>query len=141
MKMFQFMMNEIYNRMEIYGSDNKEFDNALNSSGERLNLLSANDVIVGDYFIFDYSGHNGDTVLFQCDSIEEAESSILDPGGIINKFTTYQIAIIKGKIQDYDIYFINEDGVQVKFIKGIHDSLNFDIERMTSLRVEWIDHK
>ena len=93
--------------VDIIGGDNKHLRNPLNSSGERCYFrpretpLSGNEIVKGDYILYDLVGHNGDERLWIYDDFESLEKSMLSGGGVLNMFTTMMVAIVKGKVKKY----------------------------------------
>ncbi|PWV87633.1 hypothetical protein DFQ01_1607 [Paenibacillus cellulosilyticus] len=86
--------------------------------------LSGDEILEGDFFLFDYIGHNEDMYLRQYTSMTEIEEQITNGGGITNPFTTYQVVIVNGEVKEYEIYFTNKnDGIEYKFVKDLHDAL------------------
>lgn len=144
------LFRHMYAQVDIIGQNNKGLRNPLNLDDNccyfrgREVPLSGEELIYGDFILFDYCGHNGDMYIEEFDSIEQLEKSIKDDGGFTNLFTTYQVAIIKGEVKDYNLYFTNgSDGEEYKFIKGEHDLLDINGDRkdipdfkITNVRLE-----
>ncbi|NEZ41960.1 hypothetical protein [Paenibacillus alvei] len=123
-------VNYILEYVDVIGEDNLPLRNPLNLDEnvyyfrKRDVPLSGEEMVAGDYLLFDYVGHNEDMFLTQFKSLHELEAEMTNSGGITNPFTTYQIAIIHGVVKRYDIYFTNKlDGKEYKFIKDLHDAL------------------
>jgi hypothetical protein len=126
----QETVNYILEYIDIIGEDNLRLRNSLNIDKtvfyfrKRETPLSGDEIVIGEYLLFEYTGHNEDMYLKQLNSLSEIEEEITSGGGITNTFTTYQIPFINGVVWDYDIYFINDkDGIEYKFIKDVHDDL------------------
>lgn len=146
----------LYKKMDIVGSCNSELRNPLNLDEtvfifrDREIPLTGHEMITGDYLIFDYCGHNEDMFITQFNSINELEEEIIGGGGITNTFTTYQIAIVLGKVRHYNITFTNGiDGQEYDFVKDVHDALpewNYEEKReeprlfeITNAKIHWLD--
>ncbi|UNK20281.1 hypothetical protein MNQ98_09830 [Paenibacillus sp. N3/727] len=126
----QETINYILEYLDIIGADNLHLRNPLNLDEnvfyfrKRDIPMMGNEIVTGEYLLFDYTGHNEDMFLRQLNSLNEIEDEITNGGGITNPFTTFQIAIINGMVRDYEIYFTNKlDSKEYKFIKDIHDAL------------------
>ncbi|WP_169088959.1 hypothetical protein [Paenibacillus sp. PL91] len=147
---------DIYKKIDIVGIDNSELRNPLNLDEsvfifrEREIPLTGQEMITGEYLIFDYCGHNEDMFIKQFNSINELEEEIIGGGGITNTFTTYQIAFVSGKVRHYNITFTNgSDCQEYDFVKGVHDALpewNYEEERpgfelfeITNVKIHWLD--
>ncbi|BBH19245.1 hypothetical protein Back11_05900 [Paenibacillus baekrokdamisoli] len=139
----------LYKTIDIIGTNNSALRNPLNLDEsvfyfrDRENPLTGQEIITGDYLIFDYIGHNGDMFIKQFNSIDELEEEITGSGGITNTFTTYQIAIVMGKVRHYNITFTNgNDGQEYNFVKDVHDALpeyNYEEEIITNVKIHWLD--
>ncbi|MEC0090848.1 hypothetical protein [Paenibacillus macquariensis] len=102
-------------KIDIIGTDNVELRNPLNLDEsvfyfrDRETPLTGQEMITGDYLIFDSTGHNEDMFIKQYNSINELEEEITAGGRITNPFTTFQIAIVLGKVRHFNITFTNGD--------------------------------
>lgn len=146
-------LDYMFKRIDVIGQNNKHLRNPLNLdkscyySREREKSLSGEELIYGDFILFDYCGHSEDMYIKEFDSLEQLEKAIKDDGGLTNPFTTYQVAIIKGQVKDYNLYFTNKnDGKEYKFVKDYHDLLERDAEhrgipyfKITNVRLEWVE--
>lgn len=126
----QDIIEYISEKVDIIGKDNKDLRNPLNLDKncsyfrDREIPLTGNEIVFGDYLLFDYVGHNEEMYLRQYDHLEDLEKDIIGRGGITNSFTTYLIPIIMGEIKKYNIYFVNAiHGKKYKFVKGVNDAL------------------
>lgn len=153
------VLTYLYKKIDIIGTDNGELRNPLNLDEsffyfrDREIPLTGQEMITGDYLIFDYTGHNEDMYITQFNSINELEEEITGHGGITNQFTTYQIAIVKGKVRQYKVTFINgNDGKEYDFVKDLHHENPvyqnfFDEEerpesqlfKITDVKMHWLD--
>ncbi|WP_339209199.1 hypothetical protein MHH56_15585 [Paenibacillus sp. FSL K6-3182] len=146
----------LYKKIDIIGTDNVELRNPLNLDEsvfyfrDRETPLTGQEMITGDYLIFDYTGHNEDMFIKQFNSINELEEEITDGGGITNTFTTFQIALVFGKVRHYNITFTNgNNGQEYNFVKDVHDALpeyNYEegkpgtqLFEITNVRIHWLD--
>ncbi|MCT4687119.1 hypothetical protein [Vallitalea sp.] len=146
-------LNYMYKQVDIIGQNNKKLRNPLNLYNncyyfrKREEPLAGEEIIYGDFILFDYCVHSEDMYIRELDSLEQLEKSIKGDGGFTNTFTTYQVAIIKGKVKDYNLYFTNgNDGEEYKFIKDYHDLFEKDAERrgipyfeISNVRLEWVE--
>jgi len=94
-------------RIDFFG-DNEHIENPLNHPiqyyfKKRETPLTGEEVVYGDYLLYDCCGHNGTAIIYSCENLEEIESHIMSDGGIRNSFTTYNIAIVFGKVKHYEI--------------------------------------
>lgn len=126
----QHAVNYILEHVDVIGENNLHLRNPLNLDKsvpyfrKRETPLTGDEIVVGDFLLFDYTGHSEDMYLRQYRSLSEIEEQITNCAGITNLFTTYQVAIINGRVQEYDVYFTEKnDGQEYKFIKGLHDEL------------------
>lgn len=65
--------------------------------------LTGSEAVYGDYLLYDSCGHDGTEFIFFCESLEQVEDLIMGDAGILNPFTTYNIAIVFGKVKHYKI--------------------------------------
>ncbi|MED5016780.1 hypothetical protein P9847_05620 [Paenibacillus chibensis] len=153
------VIQDILESIDIIGEDNLYLRNHLNLEEtvsyfrKREVPLSGDEIVNGDFFVFEYIGHNGDMFLRQYNSLIDIEEQITSGSGITNPFTTYQVAIVNGGVKEYEIYFTDKtDGIEYKFIKDLHDALPefqsiFSKSRkpkrreyeITDVRIVWID--
>lgn len=149
----------MYKKVDIIGTDNRTLRNPLNLDKsvfyfrDREGPLTGQEMVTGDYLVFDYVGHSEDMFITQFNSINEIEEKITGGGGITNPFTTYQIAIVMGRFRQYNITFTNGvDGQEYDFAKKIHDAMPeyqsiFDKEKrpetrrfqITNVKIHWLD--
>jgi hypothetical protein len=66
----------------------------------RKSELSNNQIIKGNYLLFDYVGHIPGFSIKQYESLDNMIDAIISPAGILNSFTTLQIPIINGNGKD-----------------------------------------
>ncbi|MEG0799490.1 MAG: hypothetical protein RSG51_03655 [Bacilli bacterium] len=77
--------------------------------GEVKDILMSDIKELGIY-LYDLTGHTGEWFIREVDSIKDAEEYILSPGGYLNMFTTTLLVINKGKVKDFKVYEILENG-------------------------------
>lgn len=129
-----------------YFEEMLEYDEDYKLGRVKINPIFRDELIYGDFILFNYCGHSEDMYIKELDSLEQLEKSITSNAGFTNPFTTYQVAIIKGEVKDYNLYFTNgNDGEDYKFIKDYYDVLEGDAERrgiphfiITNVRLEWL---
>ena len=148
-------LNHILNEIDLYILENDEdikeiYKNKLFSMKEdNLNdlyintkdcyryedniLLSGNEEINAKYLLYSYTGHNGTSILYECDSLEEIENDILSGAGILNYFSTYEIPIIEGKYKNYKVFTLNDNGNKIIF-----DQNNYDLFNNKKVFIEWL---
>lgn len=144
-------MMYMFKRVDIIGESNKHLRNPLNLDKncfyfrEREVPLNGSEVIYGDFILFEYSGHNEDMYIKEFESLELLEKEIKGDGGFTNPFMTYQAAMIRGKLEEYSLYFTNKnDGEDYKFEKDYHDLFECDAKQrgipyynITDVRLKW----
>lgn len=130
----------IYDKVDIIGVHNKQLKNPVDCFEQREVPLTGNEIINGEFLLYEYIGHTGDTYIKEFNSIDEIENEIISGSGLTNTFTTYQLAIIKGTVKVYSIFFTNGvDGNEYKFVKGYHDDFELANQfEFTNIRIEWI---
>lgn len=125
--------------VDICGERNSTHANPLNKDFEvpyfrnREVSLTGDELIYGEFFLFDYTGHNEEMWLKEFESKEQIEEALLSFDGYTNRFTTYLIPIIQGRYTSYRVLFTNsKDKKDYVFEKGHHDFVTTlkDIEDM-----------
>ncbi|MCL6603002.1 MAG: hypothetical protein K6T94_09030 [Paenibacillus sp.] len=133
----------IYDRVHIIGVHNEQLKNPDERFEQREVPLNGNEIISGEFLIFKYIAHTEEMYIKEFNSMNEIENEIIAPGGITNPFIEYQLAIIKGKVKEYSIYFTDQtDSKEYKFVKGYHD--DFDLKKpfnITNRRIEWMSER
>lgn len=138
----------VLNTIDFIGELNKHLKNTYNDFKRQFYFidrtvdgveLKGNEIIYGDYLLFDYCGHSGDMILFDEDSLFEIEEHITGGAGITNPFATSQIAIIHGKKKEYEIFGIDKnDHKEIVFDK---DDFIYgcEFERMVEkVEIRWL---
>jgi hypothetical protein len=98
---------------------------AIDGRKESLN----NQIITGDYLLFDYIEHLPEFTIRQYNNFEDLIENIIGERGILNQFTTLQIPIIKGKCKDilFTLKYKNETSfgnkLETKIIKKIRSEI------------------
>lgn len=133
-------IDEIVTYVYIIGEDNLQLGNPRNEEREVTN--TGEEVVVGSYLLFDYIEHTEDMYIEQYQSLSALEKAITSSSGVINPFTTYQVAIVNGEVATYEIYFTNKkDGRDYKFNKHIHGTLPKSRDErkyeITNVRLAW----
>ena len=95
--------------VDIFGEGNDHLCNPLNGNGEchyfrpRETPLTGDEIIRGDYILYDVVGHNGDEFINSYETFDELERNILGGAGVFNMFTTVIVAIVHGKVKRYKV--------------------------------------
>ena len=116
-------LEEILRLLDTEGSENEHLANPLNRDPDvyyfrpRDKALTGAESVHGDLLILNYCGHDPAMILFDYLSISDLESAILGGGGILNMFTTYQLAFRDGRIAPYDVFYDSHSGERVRFSK------------------------
>lgn len=85
------------------------------------------------FLIYDVTGHNGEWQIIEFKNLKDVEEYVLNPGGILNMFTTDMIVLENLKVKKYRIYEILSNGEEIEV---------FDFEECSSayspnLVVKW----
>lgn len=137
----QWQINQMLTEVDFIGHANKHLVNPLNRSKESNGFkerefpLTGEEVVRGDYLLYDLVGHHGVALILQFDSLKELIRFVLNGGGYTNPFTTYQIPIINGQIRRFRIFYTS-NGKEHEFNKS--NPPPFDTE-MTDIRLEWLN--
>jgi hypothetical protein len=96
--------------------------------GCRDSLLN-NQLIEGDYLLFDYIGHLPEFAIRQFKDFEIMIKKIIGGGGILNSFTTLQIPIINGQCRDisFALKYKNEKTFENKLEKITIERIKHEI--------------
>ena len=84
-------------------------------------------------YLYHLIGHTGEWFVREVNSINDAEEYILSSAGYLNMFCTTLLVIYKGKIRDFRVYEILEDG-EKQYVEDDEECKNRD-----KVMVEWID--
>lgn len=84
-------------------------------------------------YLYNLIGHTGEWFVREVNSINDAEEYILSPGGYLNMFCTTLLVIYKGKVKDFRVYEILDDG-EKQYVEDDEECKNRD-----KVIVEWID--
>jgi hypothetical protein len=91
------------------------------------NEILNDQIILGDYLLFNYIGHLPQFSIKQYRDFENLLEAIISQGGILNNFTTLQIPIIKGKAKN--ILFALEYKNEISFENILDDKTIEKIRR------------
>jgi hypothetical protein len=129
-----FTVNELWKWTKFCGS-NEYLNKTLNIHEEsgvpiagRKEILSEQ-IIVGDYLLFDYIEHLPQFSLKQCDNFDELIETIISESGILNTFTTLQMPIINGKAKnilftlEYKNDKLSENKLEKETLEKIKDEI------------------
>lgn len=64
--------------------------------------LKGDELVYGDYLLYDCCGHNEMDIIWKLGNLKEVEEHLLDKGGLQNPFTTEMIVIEYGKVKEYE---------------------------------------
>lgn len=106
--------------------------------------LTGNENIEGKYLLFSDIGHLPEILLITFDSLTDLEQVIIGGGGILNPFTSIQIAILNGSVKPYRIECVNTktsktEILNVDEIITLKDSFGFGELPLNAKRVVWSD--
>ena len=87
-----------------------------------------------EFLLYDLIGHSGEWTLLEFDTLEEVEEYILNPGGILNMFTTEMIVLENLQNKKYKIYEVLENEEEVEVFDFAECSSNIE----SKLIVKWI---
>ena len=116
-------LEEILRLLDTKGTENEHLANPLNRDPDvyyfrpRGKALTGAESVHGDFLILNYCGHDPAMILSDYLSISDLEAAILGGGGILNMFTTYQLAFRDGLITSYDVFYDSHSGERVRFSK------------------------
>jgi hypothetical protein len=120
----------IYELLDVRGSRNEHLANPLNRDAKvfywrpRAIPFTGEEEVHGEFLTLDYCSHYPQLILTDFDSLEDLEASLLGPAGLMNQFTTQQIAFKALQLQPFNIYYDSPDGMQIRFEK--HAQKDFD---------------
>ena len=101
--------------------------------------LTGKEEIRGDYFLFDYGGHDNSLFLREYESLRTLELALIGPAGITNVFTDLMIALVNGRLKHYEITFLAA-GQRKRFDKSQpHVPLTVLGEGYPSPQITWLD--
>ena len=66
------------------------------------------------FLVYDITGHNGEWQIKEFENLKDVEEYILNPGGILNMFTTEMIVLENLKIKKYKVYEIIENSKEIE---------------------------
>lgn len=106
--------------------------------------LTGDEDIEGKYSLFSYIGHLPEIVLITFNSLTDLEQAIIGNGGILNGFTTIQIAFVNGSVKPYRIECVNTktsktEILNVDEIITLKDSFGFGELPLNIKRIVWSD--
>lgn len=85
------------------------------------------------FLVYDVSGHNGEWQIREFENLKDVEEYILNPGGILNMFTTEMIVLENLKIKKYKVYEILENGKEIE----VFDFEECSSNELSNLIVRW----
>jgi len=83
----------------------------------RENPLRSDEIVDGEFLSLIYSSHDPFVLLIDHDDLASLEARILGRGGLLNRFITYLVAFISGKVAKYRITYVGPDGTILPFDK------------------------
>ena len=83
----------------------------------RLEPLSGDEPVYGQFLSLGYCAHDPFMIVEDHDDLASLESSILSGGGILNPFTTFELAFIDFRVAPYRITYRDRDGLVKVFNK------------------------
>ena len=84
-------------------------------------------------YLYSLIGHTGEWFVREVNSINDAEEYILSSGGYLNMFCTTLLVIYKGKVKEFRVYEILDDG-EKQYVEDDEECKNRD-----KVMVEWVD--
>ena len=135
-----------YYRFLDFIGGNEEFSNPSNQQTpfyqfkqrEPNHYLTGDELIKGDYLLYESCGHDGTYLIVSHDSIHSIRESILNPGGFLNSYTEKMVAIVHGRVKPFVIKGQNAAGNEITFRKYENDE---EFSLCQEIWLEWTDEE
>jgi hypothetical protein len=114
-----------WNRINFMGICNESLYFEDKKTDEETVKRSGDEMVFGDYLLFDIYGHDGRYTLTSCKSLAEVEMRIMSGAGITNSFTNEQVAVVHGEVKKYELK-LKQGDTYIFFKKYENDNLFFD---------------
>ena len=114
---------EIYSLLDSDGPANAALRNPENAAALRPGFhprpvpFSGDERVEGEFLTLDFCGHDPSCVLRYHTSLSEIEDFVLSQSGILNPFTTYMLAFVKGVCRKYTVTYEGDGGARLAFDK------------------------
>jgi len=141
-------LDEIYSLLDVSKRGpqrNEHLANPLNRDPNvfyfrpRLEPLSGNEPVYGQFLSLSYYSHDPFLVLENHDDLASLESSILAGAGILNPFTTFELAFIGFRMAPYRITYRDGQGLfQIFQKRDQYDGKVSAREKYRERKLEWI---
>jgi hypothetical protein len=79
--------------------------------------LHGDEIVNGEFLSLFYCNHDPFVLLMDHDDLASLEAMMLGPGGLLNPYINYLVAIISGKVAKYRITYVGPDGAVLLFDK------------------------
>jgi hypothetical protein len=139
--------DEIYELLDVSKrTRNEHLANPLNRDPNvfyfrpRLVSLSGDEPVFGQFLSLKYGSHDPLMILEDHDDLASLESSILSGAGILNLFTTFQLAFRGFRVAPYRITYRDGNGLVKVFDKqDQYDGKVCLPEEYREAKLEWVD--
>lgn len=99
--------------------------------------LKGDEIICGDYLIFEECGHDYRAGVYQCGSLLEIQQHIVGGGSYLNGFTDNTVVIVHGEVKPFVVKGYDRQQNVITHVKHENDAL-FELH-MKCKWVEWLD--
>jgi hypothetical protein len=140
--------HEILSTVDFCDEDNAHLANPLNNEHPktvfyfrpRAAPLSGDEPVHGCYLVFRFIGHNGDMWVASLASRRATEEDILGGAGITNAFTTFEVAIVDGRVARYEVFYRDDaTGERRRFDKEAQFDSESPFGTLQGLTLRWLD--
>lgn len=139
-------LEEILSRLDVISTHNPHLRNPLNEdpnvyySRGRETPFSGDERVTGEYFVFQHIGHVGEMSLIELQNREELEHFLLSDAGLFNPFTTYLLAIVRGQLKKYNLFYKNFWKREHEFVKSEqYETDDMFTKKYRRRRLQWAD--
>jgi hypothetical protein len=101
---------------------------------QRFEFLTGNEKVEGHVLVFDYCGHDGRMLLWDCDSLAGAESLVLGGGGVFNAFTDLMLVFEHSCLRPYQVSYRDDSGSRMVFYRSHLEGEKWFYDR----KIEWL---
>jgi hypothetical protein len=138
-------LSEIYRLLDVVGHRNLHLSNPLNLDPtipyfrERLRPLTGQEPVYGRFLLLDYSDHEPAMILSDHDDVTDLERRILSNGGVLNCWTTWEIAFVDFVATPYQVAYTRRDNTPAVFhmFDNIEGRTRL-LDEFHSPRVQWL---
>jgi hypothetical protein len=136
-------VQELYASLDFRGPSNShlaipdwhtgEFSTAVEM--RRHKFLTGDEELNGNFLVFHYCRHDGDMLLEEVATLEEAAKLVLGGAGVFNVFTDVELVFEGFKLRPYRVTYSDQKGERVIFDREhLTDERHF-----LNRRIEWLE--